>query len=93
VKWVLLRINDEAVQGFITKAGRRVVWVGDIPTEFCECEMNRETFIHWQKDEVTRRPVCLGCGLPSNHYVNLETNLGIRLRYALGRNILDRFRS
>jgi hypothetical protein len=93
MKWVLLRINDNAIEGFVRKAGRRVIWVGEIPDKFCTCEVNEQKFLHWKLNEETRHPSCIDCGLPHEEYVRMSGNLGIRLRYALGRNILDRLRS
>ena len=93
MKWVLLRINDDSVESFVRKAGRRVIWVGHIPEEFCSCDQNNPKFLHWALNPETRHPSCLDCGLPSEQYVTMSGNLGIRLRYALGRNLLNRLRS
>ena len=90
-KFVLLKMQDDAVDRFVKKAGKRAVGVWDIPRldQVCNCgEKQRLQAKNWIKDPETGWWVCVKCDGVSKPFLSV----GIRLRAALGKNIIKRFR-
>lgn len=90
-KFVLLKMDDEAAEKFVKKAGKRAVGVWEIPKkdEVCGCaERQRLQAKNWAKDEETGWWICKKCGGVSRPFLSV----GIRLRAALGKNVLRKYR-
>lgn len=85
--WVLVEIKDEAVEGFVRKAGKRVLGVWEHPKEFCDCG-NPNTFKFWYYNKDVNRPLCRTCEKVHPTYIN---NIGPRVRWTFGRNLIGRF--
>lgn len=89
MRWVLLRLEDEAAEKLVAKAGKRAIGVWDIPDEFCDCPETQWLKGNWERDAELQRPVCKTCR--KVHRVYLE-GIGYRTRWAFGRNILKKLR-
>lgn len=90
-RFVLLRMDDEAAEKFVKKAGKRAVGVWEIPTkdQVCECpEKQRLQAKNWEKDQETGWWICKRCDGVSRPFLSI----GTRLRAALGKNVISRFR-
>lgn len=91
MRFVLLKMEDEAAERFVKKAGAKAVGVWEIPSreDICGCsEKQRQQAKNWRKDDGTGWWLCQKCGGVSKPFLSV----GIRLKAALGKNIVKKFR-
>lgn len=90
MKFVLLKLSDEATEKFVKKAGTKVVGVWDKPEKYCDCPKTTQLRRgNWLTDDDTGRLFCNTCG--NDH--KPVTSLATRLRIAfIGRNMLRLYR-
>lgn len=88
MKYVLLKMNDEAAAKFVKKAGNKALGMWEVPTNFCTCDDMYETVASDWGINSDGHAECKQCG---GLYKPL-LSLGQRLKNALGRNLIKLYR-
>lgn len=89
MKYVLLKLEDDAAERLVRKAGPRALGVWEVITGYCSCEdMYQTTLEDWIIDPDTGRPKCRQCG----GYYKPLVSFGQRLKTFLGRNLVKKYR-
>lgn len=88
MRYVLLKLTDEAAAKFVVKAGKKVLGVWELP-EYCSCKTLRLLGIDWEYNPETGFYECTKCGGAHRPYLKLS----VRIRAAFpGRNRLREYR-
>lgn len=90
MRYVLLKLDDDATEKFVKKAGSRALGVWDIPSIYCTCNRQKQGRAdNWFYEAKLGRRLCVDCMGPHKPV----TTLGERLRMAFfGRNRIKDFR-
>lgn len=90
MRYVLLKLSDEATRKLVKKAGGKAVGVWDAPEEFCQCPKWRQAQAkNWAVDAETYQRFCLVCGNANLPVTTLITRLRIAF---LSRNLIRMYR-